>query len=107
MGDGYAVYAPSANGVGCCCLIRGDGVRVGDGVYRCDICGRVPREEVYIRGWVLDEAGKEVEVEPAAAEGKHICVVCEVMGVYMLGMPPARQKKRVPPVDLSECTCAS
>ncbi len=29
--------------------MRGGGVRVGDGIYRCDICGRVPREEVYIR----------------------------------------------------------
>jgi hypothetical protein len=42
----------------------------------------------------LDECGKEIEVEPAAAEDKHICVVCEVEGVYMLGMPPTRQKRR-------------
>ena len=39
--------------------------------------------------------GEEVEVEPAEVGHKNICVVCEVMGVFMLGMPPAaRQEKK-------------
>jgi hypothetical protein len=40
-----------------------------------------------VRGWILDEDGREQEVEPQQAEEKHVCVVCEVRGVFLLGMP--------------------
>ena len=57
-----------------------------DGSYRCDVCGQ-PREPRYVRGWILDDEGCEREVEPQCAEEKHVCVVCEVRGVFLLGMP--------------------
>ena len=57
-----------------------------DGSYRCDVCGQL-REPRYVRGWILDDDGGEREVEPQYAEEKHVCVVCEVRGVFLLGMP--------------------
>ncbi len=54
--------------------------------YRCDICQSVSTPE-YVRGWISD-GDREREVEPHEAAVKHVCVVCEVRGVYYLGLPP-------------------
>ena len=54
--------------------------------YRCDICQGVSAPE-YVRGWIRDGDG-EKEVEPHEAAVKHVCLVCEVRGVYYLGLPP-------------------
>ncbi len=61
-------------------------MKLCDGSYRCDVCCQsvAPR---YVRGWILDGDGCEREVEPQCAEEKHVCVVCEVRGVFLLGMP--------------------
>lgn len=61
-------------------------MKVGDDAYRCDICQSVSTTE-YVRGWVGDGDG-EREVEPHETTVKHVCVVCEVRGVYYLGLPP-------------------
>lgn len=54
--------------------------------YLCDICQRISAPE-YVRGWISDGDG-EREVEPHEAAVKHVCVVCEVRGVFYLGLPP-------------------
>ena len=55
--------------------------------YRCDVCQGVSAPE-YVRGWIGD-GDREIEVEPHLTSLKHVCVTCEVRGVYYLGMPPA------------------
>ena len=61
-------------------------MKLSDGSYRCDVCSQASGAR-YVRGWILDEDGREQEVEPQQAEEKHVCVVCEVRGVFLLGMP--------------------
>jgi len=61
-------------------------MKLPDERYRCDVCHQ-SSEARYVRGWVLDDDGREREVEPQQAEQKHVCVVCEARGVFMLGMP--------------------
>jgi hypothetical protein len=62
-------------------------MRLTSSDYRCDICQSVSATE-YVRGWVDDSEGGEREVEPHETAVKHICVACEVRGVFYLGMPP-------------------
>ena len=61
-------------------------MKVTDDCYRCDICQCTSTLE-YVRG-LLENGDGEREVEPHEAALKHVCVVCEVRGVYYLGMPP-------------------